>query len=73
MLGQWHARVAIMLTDEAAFVAQAEMHEARVANDDALQPQQFVEVDRTAAGFADGPAPALDAVMRRILVLNGEA
>ena len=73
MVGQRHARVAIVLTDKAAFVAQSQPHEAGVADDDALQPQQFVEIDRTASGFADGAPPALDAVVRRILVLNGEA
>ena len=38
MVGQRHARVAIVLADKAAFVAQSQPHEAGVADDDALQP-----------------------------------
>ena len=73
MIRQRRLRVAVVLADETALLAQAEMHEPRVANDGALQPQKLIEIDGAAAGFADGPAPAPNAVVRRILVLNGEA
>lgn len=62
MLRQRQAGLAVMLTDEAAFVAKAELYEAGIADDDALQAQQLIAVKRLATGFADGTAPALDAV-----------
>ena len=59
---QGHARLAVVLADEAALAPQPKAHEAVVADDDALQAQS-VEIERPATGFADGPPPALDAVM----------
>ena len=72
MVGQGRARVAVVLADKAALDTQAEMDEARVADDDALQPQQLVKIDRAAAGFADHPTPALNAILRRVFVFNRE-
>ena len=37
VIGQRHARFAVMLADKAALFPQAELHESRVADDDALQ------------------------------------
>ncbi|MCY1547857.1 hypothetical protein D9M68_839370 [compost metagenome] len=73
MIGDRCARQPIMLADEATLGAQAEMDEARVADDDALQPLQFGAVYRPAAGFTDHLAPALDAILRRIFSLDLEA
>ena len=73
MFRQWHTGFTVMLADETAFMTQAQTHIARVANNDALQAKQFVEVDRPASGFADGPAPALNAILRRMLALDGKA
>ena len=66
MIGQRHARVAVMLADKAALLAQTELHEAGIADDDLLQAQQLVEIDGSRAGLADGAAPALDTVLRRV-------
>lgn len=73
MIGDRCAGHAIMLADEAALDAQAEMNEARVADDNALQPLQFGAVYRPTAGFADHLAPALDAILRRIFSPDLEA
>jgi hypothetical protein len=67
MFRQRHTGIAVMLADETALMTQAQTHIARVANDDALQAKQFVEVDRPASRLADGPAPALNAILRRML------
>ena len=56
-----------MLANKTTLLTQPQMHEARVTDDDALQPQQFVEIDGAAAGFADNPAPV------RMFVLDREA
>src|ERR1700730_18653583 len=73
MFRQRHTGFTVMLADEAALVTQAQTHIARVANDDALQAKQFVEVDRPTSGFANGPAPALKAILRRMLAFDGKA
>ena len=73
MFGQRHTGFAVMFADEAALMTQAQTHIARVANDDALQAKQFVEVDGLAPRLADGPAPALNAILRRMLAFDGEA
>jgi hypothetical protein len=44
-----------MFADEAARMTQAQAHIACVANNDALQPKQFLEVNR--------PAPSLSRVV----------
>src|SRR3982074_159421 len=62
-----------MLADETALMTQAQTHIARVANNDALQAKQFVDVDRPAPRLADGPAPALNAILRRMLAFDGKA
>ena len=48
------------------------MDEAGVTDHDALQTQRFVKIDRLPPGLADGTAPSLDAVLRRMLTLDGE-
>src|ERR1700720_860640 len=62
-----------MLADETPLMTQAQTHIARVANNDALQAKQFVEVDRPAPSLANGPAPALNAILRRMLAFDGKA
>jgi hypothetical protein len=54
-------------------MTQAQTHIARVADHDALQAKQFVEVDRPAPRLADGPAPTLNTILRRMLALDGKA
>ena len=65
--------VPVMLADKAAFRAQAQIDKAVVADDDLLQAQELVEIDRLAAGLADGAAPALHAVLRRVLAFDDVA
>ena len=67
-----HARFAVPFADETALVPQTETDEPGIADHDALQAQQFVEIDRLPAGLADGAAPPLDAVLRRMFTLDGE-
>ncbi|MFZ0210423.1 MAG: hypothetical protein WAL59_30690 [Roseiarcus sp.] len=62
-----------MYADEAIFAAQAEAHESLVADNDALDPQQFVERERRASGLADCPAPALNAILRRSFAFDDVA
>lgn len=58
---------------ESPLVAQAQQHKAIVADDDALQAQHFVEVERLAPGFANGSTPALNALLRRMLAFDLKA
>lgn len=67
MVRQGRAGVAVPVAHKAPLVAQAQQHKAIVADDDALQAQQFVEVDRLAPRFANGSTPALNAILRRML------
>ena len=60
-----------MLSDEATLIAQSQSHEPGVADDDGLQAQQLAEINGAPASLADGPPPALDAVLRRTFSLNG--
>src|SRR6202047_1362423 len=73
MFRQRRTGFTVMLADETALMTQAQTHIARVANNDALQAKQFVEVDRPAPRLADGPAPALNAILRRMLAFDGKA
>ena len=59
-----------MLADEPAILPQAKFDEARVTDDDTLQAQKLIQIDRTTSGLADGAAPALDAILRRALSLD---
>ncbi|MEN3374834.1 MAG: hypothetical protein V7604_189 [Hyphomicrobiales bacterium] len=58
-------RVAVVLADESVFLAQSQLHKALVADDDALQAQELILIERGASRFADRPPPMLDAVLRR--------
>ena len=40
------------------------------ANDDALQSQELIDVERLAAGLADGAPPPLQPILRRVLPLD---
>ena len=66
-------RLTIPVADEAAGAAQAELYEAGIADHDALQAAQFVEVERLPAGLADGLTPALHAIRGGALTLDGIA
>lgn len=70
VIGQRHARLAIMLAHEAAFVAKPQSHEARVGDDDPLQPEQLVPVQRLTSGLGNRPSPALDTVLGRMLAFD---
>src|SRR5579859_1357883 len=57
-------RIAVMLADEATLLAKAELHEALVADHDALQAKKLLLVERHAARLTDGAAPPLDTILR---------
>ena len=59
-IGNGRIRLAIPFADEAALGAPAHMREASVADDDALQMQEFIAAERPMSGFADGLPPPLD-------------
>src|SRR6266849_5855646 len=62
--------VPVVLTDEATLAAHAEPHESFVADDDPLQAQQFVNVERRLSRLPDCTSPALNAVLRWAFSLN---
>src|SRR5690606_6420127 len=70
MMGQRHARFAIMLADEAAFPAQAELDEPLIADDDPLQTQKFLVIERPAPSLTNGSSPSLNAVLWRTFTFN---
>ena len=72
MVRQRHARFTIAFADKAAFPAQAKRYIAVVADDNALQAKQFVEIDGAASGFSDRLAPALDTILRRVFAFDLE-
>ena len=65
--------VPIPVADKSSFVPEAELHEAGIADHDLLQAQQLVEVQRLLARLPDSAAPALDAILSRLLALDGKA
>ena len=73
MIGNGRVRLTIMFADEAAFGAHAETHKSLVANDDALEPQQFVERERRSSGLADRPTLALNAILGRSFAFDDVA
>ena len=73
VIGQRHAGFSVMRSDETALPAKSRFYEAGIAEHDMLQAQQFFGIERLPAGFSDGAAPTLDAVLRRALALDGIA
>lgn len=73
MIGQRRSGLAVMLTDEAAVRPQSKLHEARVADDDSLQPQEFIETDGAKTGLPDRASPALNSIHGRAIPLDGVA
>ena len=69
----WLLGVPIPAADKSSFVPETEMHEARIADHDLLQAEQFVEVQRLRARLTDRAAPALDAVLRGAFAFDDEA
>jgi hypothetical protein len=63
VVGQRHSGVTIVLADKSPFLPKTHPDEARVADDDRLQIQQLVQIDRSAASFTYSASPALDAVL----------
>src|SRR5208283_2701487 len=59
--------VSIVFADESAFFPKAQPHKPRIADDDRLQAQQFVQLDGPPPRLAYRAPPTLDAVMRRAL------
>ena len=49
------------------------LHKPRITDDDALQAQELVEIDRPLARLTDRATPALDTILRRALALDGIA
>ena len=72
MVGDRHARVAIMLADKTSFFPESKLDEAGVADDDGLQPQEFFKIDRPPSSLGDGLTPAPDPILRRALSFDGE-
>src|ERR1700722_20176601 len=65
MIGNRRAGLAVVLADEPAVMPQAQRHETRVADHDALQSTQLLQSERRTPGLADRPSPTLDAILRR--------
>ena len=72
MVGDWCARLAVVLTDKAAFGPQTQTNKSVVSDHDALQMKEFVAIDRLPPGLADSAGPSLDAILGRMLALNCE-
>ena len=58
-------RVAVVLADKAAVLAEAELHETLVPDYNALQAKKLLLVERCASSFANGAAPSLNSILRR--------
>jgi hypothetical protein len=65
--------MAIVLADETACAAQAQVHEPRIADHDALQAQKLLRIDRLATRLGNGAPPALHAILRSVLALDDVA
>ena len=72
VIGQGGAGRAVMLANEATVLPQAQMDEAGIADDDALQAFEFCPVDRMAPGFTDDLAPPPDTILGRVLAFDLE-
>jgi hypothetical protein len=70
MIGYRHVRVAVVHADEAVPAAQTQLHEARVADHDPLQPIELGKAQRTGCGLRNRLAPACRACPRRPLALD---
>lgn len=68
-----HACLPVVLANETALDPQAEPHEPGVPDNDALETQQLVGIDRLQTGLADGSAPSLDARLRPAFSFDGKA
>ena len=68
-----HACLAIVLAHKTALGPEAGAQEPKIADHDALQTQQLVEIDGLPTGLCDGAAPSLNAVLPRTLAFDGEA
>ena len=72
MAGDRHARIAVLFTDKTSFRPESKLDEARVADQDGLQPQEFFKIDRPSPSLSDGLTPAPDPILRRALSFDGE-
>ena len=72
VIGQGGAGRAVVLSNEATLLPQAQMHEAGIADDDTLQAFQLCLIDRMPPGFTDDLAPAPDAILGRVLAFDLE-
>ena len=70
-LRQWIAGV-VAIAEEHAVGAQARLHEARVLDEDAVKPDDFVEREPVLPRLQDGAAPSLQPVARRPFAFNLE-
>jgi hypothetical protein len=68
----WHRQAAtlLMFTDKPAFLSESKFDKPTIANDDTLESKQFIEIERPSTGFANGPAPSLDTILRRRFSFN---
>ncbi len=62
-----------MLANKSTLTSYPHANEAGITDNNALQTLKFIYIDGSLAGFANGTAPSLDAVLRRTLALNGIA
>ena len=67
------AASAVALAHIAAFRAQSKVDKAHIADQEALQAQELVEIQRVLSGLADCLTPALDAVLGWLFALDLEA
>ena len=63
----------IALADENTVGPEARAREARVLDQNSVQPYDFIEGQLVLAGLQNGPAPSLKTVARRLLALDLEA
>ena len=66
MLGDGLLRVWVVLTNKAAFLAETHFHKTLITDDDVLQAQKFLPIERRSARLAYGAVPSLDTVLRRL-------
>ena len=62
-----------MFPNETSFAAQAKAYKPFITNNDALQAQQLIQLERRSPGLAYGSSPTLNSVLRWALALDDVA
>ncbi len=58
-----HLAFAIMRSDKAAFLSEAQFYETVIPNDNLLETEQFVLIKGLSACLANGAAPTLNTIL----------